>query len=40
MEEESLKNDMYYLPISVTLNDEKKFNELIIDYVRENQKRS
>lgn len=40
MEEESLKNDLYYLPISVTLNDEEKFNELILDYVRENQKRS
>ena len=37
LEEESLKNDLYYLPISIELNNPKKFNELITNYIQENK---
>ena len=38
LEEESLKNDLYYLPISIELNDAEKFNHMILDYVGKNIK--
>lgn len=36
LEEASLKQDLYYLPIRVELNDKEKFNQTILDYVRKN----
>jgi len=33
-EENSLQNNLYYLPIGIELNDKEKFNQTILDYVR------
>ena len=34
LEQGSLKNDLYYLPIRIELDDKEKFNQTILDYVR------
>lgn len=34
LEEGSLKDNMYYLPIRIELNDKEKFNQTILEYVR------
>lgn len=36
LEEASLKQDLFYLPIRIELNDKEKFNQTILDYVRKN----
>ncbi|WP_068598239.1 tetraacyldisaccharide 4'-kinase [Vaginella massiliensis] len=38
LEEESLKNELYYLPIGIELNDPEKFNRLVLNYVSNNLK--
>ncbi|MBS7333907.1 MAG: tetraacyldisaccharide 4'-kinase [Weeksellaceae bacterium] len=34
LEEGSLKNNLFYLPIRIELNDKEKFNQTILEYVR------
>ena len=34
LEQGSLKDDLYYLPIRIELNDKEKFDQTILDYVR------
>lgn len=36
MEESMIKDDLYYIPISIDINDKEKFNQTILDYVKQN----
>ena len=36
MEESMIKNDLYYIPISIDINDKEKFNQTILEYVGQN----
>ncbi len=36
IEESMLKDDLYYIPISIEINDKEKFNQTILNYVEQN----
>ncbi|MGV0924733.1 tetraacyldisaccharide 4'-kinase [Empedobacter tilapiae] len=36
MEESMIKDDLYYIPISIDINDKEKFNQTILEYVGQN----
>ena len=36
MEESMIKNDLYYIPISIDINDKEKFNQTVLEYVGQN----
>ena len=36
MEESMIKDDLYYIPISIEINDKEKFNQTILEYVGQN----
>ncbi|MDM1073797.1 tetraacyldisaccharide 4'-kinase [Empedobacter brevis] len=36
MEESMVKDDLYYIPISIEINDKEKFNQTILEYVGKN----
>ena len=36
MEESMIKEDLYYIPISIDINDKEKFNQTILEYVKQN----